>query len=266
MKNSILTLLFSVVAFVGIKSQVGVPIHVINSAGGGGPVGGTGVEVYYNVGEAVISTINSPSNTITQGFLQPNLVGRFGLTATALINQITCMDKTDGSINIIASISGLGTVTPTYQYFWQPTTVCNSTTFNCPSIDSLPAGVYSVLVVATYGTRIDTVSIQNLTINTNDAPCLITIYNGVTPNGDGINDVFYIKNIEEYPNNVVYIYNRWGQQLDEIKSYNNTSNAWAGIDNFNHPHQAAPSGTYFYVIDLGNGSKPIKGWLELTKR
>lgn len=266
MKKSIAILLS--LFFTMVKSQVSVPIQVINSAGGGGSVGGTGVEVYYNIGETVISTISNPFNKITQGFLQPCLLGRHGLAATALINQISCKDKTDGYITITTTITGLGTLTPTFSYCWSCSTIPSLTlcpTKDCPTIDNLRPGSYDVVVVASYGTKTDTVSISNMVINVNDAPCLITIYNGVTPNGDGVNDFFYIKNIEEYPNNVVTIYNRWGQKLDEIKSYNNTNNAWAGIDNFNHAHQAAPSGTYFYVIDLGTGGPLYKGFIELTK-
>ncbi len=250
-----------------VKAQPTIPIHVINSAGGGGPVGGTGVEVYYNIGETVISTLSCPNNIITQGFLQPDFVGKYGLSITALVNQITCIDQTDGSITIIPTISGLGVaVTPTYQYFWTPASLSLCPTNTCATIDSLAAGSYSVMVIATYGSKIDTAFIDDIQIKTNAAPCQITIFNGVTPNGDGSNDIFYIKNIDLFPNNVVTIYNRWGQRLDEIKSYNNTSNFWDGSNNGpNGLKQPSPSGTYFFIIDLGNGSQPIKGWLELTK-
>ena len=84
----------------------------------------------------------------------------------------------------------------------------------------------------------------------------------MTPNGDGLNDFFYIKNIDQYPDNVVDIYNRWGQQLAHIPGYNNIDKKWDGT--INDTKTPAATGTYFYVIDLGKGSKkPLKGWLEL---
>ena len=38
---------------------------------------------------------------------------------------------------------------------------------------------------------------------------ILNIPNVITPNGDGINDVFYIENIDKYPNSVLTILNRW---------------------------------------------------------
>ena len=38
----------------------------------------------------------------------------------------------------------------------------------------------------------------------------IVVYELVTPNGDGTNDVLIIGNIQDFPNNTVRIYNRWG--------------------------------------------------------
>lgn len=94
--------------------------------------------------------------------------------------------------------------------------------------------------------------------------CKLVIYNGITPNGDGRNDIFFLENIEMYPGNVVKIFNRWGQLLDEIYDYNNTTKFWAGTGQGGS--QSVPSGTYYYVIDLKNGTDLIKGWIELTKK
>jgi gliding motility-associated-like protein len=93
-----------------------------------------------------------------------------------------------------------------------------------------------------------------------DKSCSIETYTGFSPNGDGINDIWFIENIENYPNNKVYIYNRWGNKLFETSNYNNYNNAWNGTANGN----VLPSGTYFYVIKLDNGTGVKKGWIELT--
>jgi len=50
-----------------VKSQTINP-SVITSAAGGGTVGATGVEVYYNIGEPIVSTVINSLNAITQGF------------------------------------------------------------------------------------------------------------------------------------------------------------------------------------------------------
>lgn len=232
---------------------------VINSAGGEGTAGTT--TIYYNIGETVINTINSSSNTITQGFLQPDVLGNFGLSVSTLINHISCVGKTDGAIVLTPTISGISSaITPSYQYFWTPTSLCPAN--DCQSLNNLNAGVYSVTVIATFGTKSDTVEVNNITINDSTEPCLLEIFNGVTPNGDNKNDFFFIGNIDQYPKNNVKIFTRWGQLISNLDGYDNVTKRWDGNIN----GQVVASGTYFYVIDLGNGSKPIKGWIELLNK
>ncbi|MCD6017054.1 MAG: hypothetical protein K0S53_175 [Bacteroidetes bacterium] len=88
----------------------------------------------------------------------------------------------------------------------------------------------------------------------------VVVYNGFTPNGDGINDVWLIDNIEKFPNNKVFIYNRWGNAIFHTTNYNNADNSWDGKLN----GQAIDAGTYFYII-VDESEKLIKkGWLEIT--
>ncbi len=268
MKNKISLIVALVFGIVSISKSQSIPIQVLNSAGGGGSVGTTGVEAYYNIGETVIATNSGSFATATQGFLQPDIVGKFGLTATPYYNGVSCFGKTDGFCAITASISG---VIPQSQfsiaYYWEPSSICP--TNDCATVNGLVPGTYSCLVVSQYtGTLtvpIDSAKVQNIVILDNSSPCLLEIFNGITPNGDGNNDFFYLGNIDQYPNNVVDIYNRWGQQLAHIPGYNNVDKKWAGTlfgsDNL------APTGTYFFVISLGdNNSKPIKGWIELLHK
>jgi gliding motility-associated-like protein len=91
---------------------------------------------------------------------------------------------------------------------------------------------------------------------------------GFSPNGDNTNDTWQIRNIEEYPNNHVKVYNRWGNLIYEIKGYNNKDHSWGGessgkwiISN----DLKVPDGTYFYAIDLGDGSKTIGGFIVLKR-
>ncbi len=95
--------------------------------------------------------------------------------------------------------------------------------------------------------------------------------NVITPNGDTVHDVFTIKYIENYPNNTVRIYNRWGVMVFQTKSYNTSGNVFDGtsqgrvtVDKDNK----LPVGTYFYVIDYEdqNGNmKQISGYLYINR-
>ena len=78
----------------------------------------------------------------------------------------------------------------------------------------------------------------------------INIAQAITPNGDGINDTWIINNIQNYPNNVVRVFNRWGQEVFYAEGYQNNWNGYYG--NNSGP---LPDASYYYQIDIdGNGS------------
>lgn len=260
MKNFFLmSVLLLLISFGGRAQSTAITPSVINSAGGTSPLGG-GIEVDYSIGETVITTQTTVTNIITQGFLQP---GRLGISVVAYPTGVSCADKTDGVIKLDVSVSGASSSSTSLVYNWTPSSVCPGN--NCSTVTNLAAGSYSVTVYLFSGNvKKDSTTVNHIVIDDSNAPCQIVVYNGVTPNGDGANDFFYIENIEQFPGNKVYIYNRWGLKIDEISNYNNQDNHWKGT--LKHDGAVVPSGTYFYVIDLNNGTKPIKGWLELTHR
>lgn len=91
----------------------------------------------------------------------------------------------------------------------------------------------------------------------------LTIPVGVSPNDDGKNDVFNILGISRYPDNHLYIYNRWGSLVFEAQPYlndwngQNTSGSLMGNE--------VIEGTYFYILELGEDIPARKGYIELKK-
>ena len=83
-------------------------------------------------------------------------------------------------------------------------------------------------------------------------PGEVVIYNGVTPDGDGMNDYFIIDNINQFPNNNVKIYNRWGRQVYETHSYDSNGNVFNGTAQGKaivNQGEKLPTGTYYYVVE-----------------
>ncbi len=80
--------------------------------------------------------------------------------------------------------------------------------------------------------------------------------NIMTPNNDGFNDNFVIPCLSNnnFRQNNLIVFNQWG---DEVYSAAPYENDWDGTYN----GQVLPVGTYFYIIDLGDGSMPLQGFI-----
>jgi len=89
------------------------------------------------------------------------------------------------------------------------------------------------------------------------------IYNAISPNGDSLNDYWRIDGIEAYPNNQVKIFDRYNNLIFEMSGYNNEGNSWTGQINHSLIKGTATDGTYYYMVDLGDGTSLISGYLVL---
>jgi len=84
------------------------------------------------------------------------------------------------------------------------------------------------------------------------------INNSFSPNGDGVNDQWVIsKALDNYPENSVEIFNRWGDKVWETDNYNILSNTFTGAD--------LESGTYFYVIKVPSINLEKSGYVMIIR-
>jgi gliding motility-associated-like protein len=91
----------------------------------------------------------------------------------------------------------------------------------------------------------------------------VKVPDAFSPNGDGVNDVLVITNIETYPNNRITIFNRWGSKVYEASPYRNQ---WDGTSQFGAMYgETLPESTYYYVLDLGDGSDARTGFIYLRR-
>jgi gliding motility-associated-like protein len=86
----------------------------------------------------------------------------------------------------------------------------------------------------------------------------LNIANTFTPNGDEINDYWQIKNIENYPNALIQIFNRYGQKVFESKGYPTPFDG-------NYKGQKLPAGVYYYIINLGLKCNLLSGSLTIIR-
>ena len=101
------------------------------------------------------------------------------------------------------------------------------------------------------------------------------IFNGITPDGDGMNDFFRIVGIEEYPDNNMKIFNRWGVLVWETDGYggsNGEENVFRGISDGRstiRQGEMLPTGTYYYVLTIlgedNPGESSYTGYLYINR-
>lgn len=93
----------------------------------------------------------------------------------------------------------------------------------------------------------------------------VVIYDGVTPNDDGLNDYFIIDNLENFPNNSVRIFNRWGREVFYTEKYNTSGNVFKGIaegKGIINKGEKLPAGTYYYVLEYLYEKDNVKQWVK----
>ncbi|MBX7051414.1 MAG: HYR domain-containing protein, partial [Flavobacteriales bacterium] len=96
-----------------------------------------------------------------------------------------------------------------------------------------------------------------------DCPLDLDVPEVITPNGDGVNDVFQIAGIEKYPNSHLQIFTKRGHKIFESKGF---ETKWDGKSQAKLTIGSGllPQDTYYYTLDLGDGSELMKGFIYLS--
>jgi gliding motility-associated-like protein len=143
-------------------------------------------------------------------------------------------------------------------YHWDPVT--SVAAYNAGTTETLPlAGNTQFIVTATDAVTGCTGKDTLLVTVSNELNALITFYNAITPNGDGINDLWYMDGIEQYPDNEVMIFNRWGDKIKEFSHYGQNGVFWEGT---NAQGKRVPDGTYYFIVKVKD-FKNYTGWIQV---
>lgn len=156
------------------------------------------------------------------------------------VTKPSCTLISDGMIQVEVS-NGSGQ----YTYLWD-----NGSTEN--KNEKLASGNYLLTVTDQGRCSQDTL----INVPENPKECL-EIPNTFTPNGDGKNDFWQIRNIDLYPGCKVSIFNRWGNRLFNTTDY---LQPWDGKFSGNK----LPPETYYYLIDLADGTEPRTGSVTIV--
>lgn len=152
-----------------------------------------------------------------------------------------------GRVTLISQASGSN-----LQYLWTPATYLSSNSIPNPVCIAPQNDITYRLTVTAQGgcTATDDVFIKVL-----KQP---RIPNTFTPNNDGINDLWAIQYLEDYPNAHVQVFTRTGQLVFESRGY---YRAWNGT----YRGMPLPVDTYYYIIEPGSGREAMTGYVMIVK-
>ncbi len=174
-------------------------------------------------------------------------------------DSLTITVEIDAVLNVFTSqtiLSGSAAAleadfTPTGgDLFWTPEASLSCST--CSNPIATPA--LTTTYIATYTTPLGCTLTDSLTITV-----ILDLPNTITPNNDGVNDVWNIPQINQNPDVEVYIYNRWGNEVFQSKGYRDPWNGKRGGDDL-------PAGSYFFIIDYKQeGMENLNGTVNIIR-
>ncbi len=152
-----------------------------------------------------------------------------------------------GTITIQASATGNN-----LQYLWTPAQYLNNPTLIKPKVVDAKFDIFYTLTVTAPGgcSRSDEMFVDVLKIP--------NIPNTFSPNSDGINDLWEIQYLDEYPKNHTQVFTRAGQKVFESRG---RYTAWNG----RYKGKPLPMDTYYYIIEPGSGRDPFTGFVTIIK-
>lgn len=214
----------------------------------------------WEFGDGTTSTVKAPAKKYTQAgsftavLLVRNAQGCASLTTSKSI-KVHAQPVIDAGSSFMVKegdqVQFTASSNAAYTYQWFPVTGLSSATALQPLLRVTQDMTYTLTATGEFNcTATDTMTVKILRD--------IAPPNAFTPNGDGVHDVWEIPYLSAYADAMVDVFNRYGQNVYHSKGY---TIPWNGRMN----GKDVPAGTYYYIINLGAGIKPLTGSVTIIR-
>ncbi len=228
-----------------------------NVLGGGRPYTGTWVglgvtDTLYNckAGNYSYTVTDSRGCTLTKDTTLTD--PPFLSLSSSILYQIFCPLDSDGVVLLIPT----GGTAP-YNFIWN---------FNLLGSDTIKNVFRSNLMAYVFDVNFCVDSTLISMVASNPEKCDLMVPRGFSPNGDGKNDLFYVRGLEGFPENELTIFNRWGEIVFSKVDY---ANDWDGritkSTMLSGNNGLLPNDTYYYILVTRANNKTYTGYLYLTR-
>lgn len=164
--------------------------------------------------------------------------------------NVTASNDTTVSLGYNANLWAAGA---TY-YNWVPDTYLD----NANAVDPTSVSPLETITYVVTGTDDNgCTNTADVVVTVNPDYTLETV-NLFTPNGDGVNDFWKIKNVNLYSDCVVKVFNRWGVEVYSSTAYQND---WDGT----YKGEKLPEATYYYVVTCSGTEKEYDGAISILR-
>jgi len=209
----------------------------------------------------ISKTVNNPTPIIDDEVIFTITVNNVGIGQFLDVNVV---DLLPSGYAFVSATTSIGSYSSLSGIWLIPSLGLNQSATLNVTVKVLATGDYMNMAAITMSTPLDSDLSNNFSTRAVEPQCLI-VYNEFTPNGDGSNDTFRIDCIENYPNNKLEVYNRYGVLVFSKKNYNND---WDGTSNASgtiNKDDKLPTGTYYYILTMGMDSMTKKGWVYIVR-
>jgi len=227
--------------------------------------GGVGISGTATVNIAVISSNANLSNLVlSSGPLSPGFATAttsYTANVASTVSSVTITPTTSdptATVTVNGATVASGTASPGQPLVAGPNAITTVVTAQNGATQT-----YTITVTQAGGAAFRPVNYTSLADSASMANDGIMVHQGVSPNGDGINDFLVIDGIAQYPENHLMIINLSGALIYQAKGYDNSNGVFDGHSNVNGRMQQP--GTYFYALDyIVNGvTKHKTGYIVL---